>query len=66
MTHAKETKASEMEPAYHYSPLPENHIRLLELLPSSDENAAIECRIVNYHLLDARRGANLYEAVSYV
>ncbi|KAK0654917.1 heterokaryon incompatibility protein-domain-containing protein [Cercophora newfieldiana] len=65
-TAGEETLISGMPPPYGYSPLPENHIRLLQLLPSRDETSTIECKLVNYHLLVPRRGAHLYEAVSYV
>ena len=53
-------------PAYNYSYLPENHIRVLQLLPHPDANAPVDCALINYPLLDARKGTHLYEAVSYV
>ncbi|KAK5654271.1 hypothetical protein OQA88_7447 [Cercophora sp. LCS_1] len=55
-----------MLPVYTCSPLPDSHIRLLQLLPSRDDHAPIECKLVDYHLLDPRKGLHLYEAVSYV
>ncbi|KAK4449782.1 heterokaryon incompatibility protein-domain-containing protein [Podospora aff. communis PSN243] len=56
----------QMLPIYRYRPLPENALRVLQLLPNRDGNAPIECNLIDYALLDARTGPHLYEAVSYV
>jgi len=60
------TAGSSRTPEFNYSPLPENHIRVLQLLPNADGNAPIECALIHYPLLDPRKGTHLYEAVSYV
>jgi hypothetical protein len=51
---------------YRYSPLPVNSIRLLRLQPHSDENAAIQCQLFEYPLVNSGKGTHLYEALSYV
>ncbi|KAK1759303.1 hypothetical protein QBC47DRAFT_337161 [Echria macrotheca] len=53
-------------PTYTYSPLPDGFIRLLRLMPNSNEHAPIEVQLVDYHLVDSGRGTHLYEALSYV
>ncbi|RYP70407.1 hypothetical protein DL769_004969 [Monosporascus sp. CRB-8-3] len=49
-----------------YSPLPEDSIRLLSLLPHEDTNAPIQCRLFDYPLQDSSEGTQPYEALSYV
>jgi hypothetical protein len=53
---------------YCYQPLPSgvDKIRLLNLLPSEDEDGPIQCKLVNYSLTTTGRRRNLYEALSYV
>lgn len=41
-------------------------IRLLRLMPCKDDNAIIQCQLLNYSLSDSRNGTHLYEALSYV
>jgi len=54
-------------PAFVYSPLPEGHIRLLEITPNPDEFAPSHCRLFDYPLHQGtRKGSHLYEALSYV
>ncbi|KAK3307140.1 heterokaryon incompatibility protein-domain-containing protein [Chaetomium strumarium] len=48
-----------------YNPLPEGSVRLLRLLPHSDENSPIECHVFTCTLLDSGR-THPYEALSYV
>ncbi|KAK0627381.1 heterokaryon incompatibility protein-domain-containing protein, partial [Immersiella caudata] len=50
-------------PVYRYPPLPENHIRVLQLLPNRDGNAQIECNLIDYPFLDPWAGPLLCEAV---
>jgi hypothetical protein len=59
-------KLTNLLPFYRYSPLPENHIRVIQLLPNRDGNSLVECNLIDYPLLDPRAGPHLYEAVSYV
>jgi hypothetical protein len=53
---------------YCYQLLPSgfDRIRLLNLLPSEDEDAPIQCKVVNYSLTTTGRRRHLYEALSYV
>ncbi len=48
-----------------YSSLPEGSMRLLRLLPPSNEEPRIKCQLITCSLLDSR-GAHPYEALSYV
>jgi hypothetical protein len=48
-----------------YTPLPEGSVRLLRLLPHSDENSRIECQLIACSLLDSG-STHPYEALSYV
>jgi hypothetical protein len=41
-------------------------IRLLRLMPNEDETAPVQCKLFDYSLHDSRKGAHLYEALSYV
>ncbi|KAK4195883.1 hypothetical protein QBC40DRAFT_268909 [Triangularia verruculosa] len=50
---------------YHGLPLPVGSIRLLRLLPCSDEDPRIECTLFPHHLLDSET-THPFEAVSYV
>ncbi|KAI1740028.1 heterokaryon incompatibility protein-domain-containing protein [Xylaria scruposa] len=67
-------RASSMPPtsralsAYQYRPLSDGCIRLLQLMPHQDESAPIQCRLVDYPLIDSDsgKGCHLYEALSYV
>ncbi|KAK5637314.1 hypothetical protein RRF57_013026 [Xylaria bambusicola] len=47
-----------------YTPLPEGSVRLLRLLPRSDEHSRIECQLNAYSLLDSESN-HPYEAISY-
>jgi len=47
-----------------YKSLPEGGVRLLRLLPHSDENSRIECQLFTYPLLDSG-GTHPYDALSY-
>lgn len=59
-------KLNTVEGKYQYSPLPEGHIRLFQLLPHRDITAPIQGVIFDYPLLDLLRNAHhLYEALSY-
>lgn len=49
-----------------YSPLSPDSIRLIRLLPSEDENAPIQCQLVNYTLQDSEKRTHPYDALSYV
>jgi Heterokaryon incompatibility protein (HET) len=53
---------------YCYRPLPPgpDKIRLLHLLPSEDENAPIQCKLIDYSLQNSGKRKHLYEALSYV
>ncbi|KAI0115541.1 HET domain protein [Nemania sp. FL0031] len=51
---------------YRYHPLPSGTIRLLQLMPHRDKCAPIECRLVDYLLLDSGKRPHPYEALSYV
>ncbi|KAK0731962.1 hypothetical protein B0H67DRAFT_91732 [Lasiosphaeris hirsuta] len=51
---------------YQYSPLLDGWIRLLQLMPDSDEQASIRCRLIDYCLLDPEKGTHSYEALLYV
>ncbi|KAK6813559.1 hypothetical protein RU639_011303 [Aspergillus parasiticus] len=55
-------------PGYEYSPLPtgSNSIRVLLLLPSTDDTASINCQLINYFLPTTGDGYLPYEALSYV
>ncbi|KAI0412976.1 HET domain protein [Xylaria grammica] len=55
-------------PPYHFHPLPNGCIRLLQLLPHRDERAPIRCHLIDHPLLDPSlgEGPHLYEALSYV
>jgi hypothetical protein len=48
-----------------YTSLREGSVRLLRLLPHSDENSGIECQLITCPLLDSGR-THPYEALSYV
>lgn len=48
-----------------YSPLPKGSVRLLRLLPSSDEISRIECQLITLPLLGSG-STHPYEALSYV
>src|SRR5690348_3268834 len=50
---------------YTYTPLPEGSVRLLRLLPNSDTNSYIECRLIVFSMLDSG-STHPYEALSYV
>ena len=41
-------------------------IRLLGLMPHTDESARIQCQLFDYPLHESREGTHLYEALSYV
>ncbi|KAH9210233.1 heterokaryon incompatibility protein-domain-containing protein, partial [Leptodontidium sp. 2 PMI_412] len=43
-----------------------DEIRLLRLLPSTDENAPLQCQLFKYTLQDSGRRTHLYHALSYV
>jgi hypothetical protein len=53
---------------YQYSPLlpGPNSIRLLRLLPHEDENAPIQCQLLDYFLQEPGKRTHLYDALSYV
>ncbi|KAE8337517.1 heterokaryon incompatibility protein-domain-containing protein [Aspergillus arachidicola] len=55
-------------PGYEYSPLPTGYssIRVLLLLPSTDDTASINCQLINYSLPTTGDGYLPYEALSYV
>ncbi|KAK1757047.1 heterokaryon incompatibility protein-domain-containing protein [Echria macrotheca] len=53
-------------PRYRYSPLLGDTIRLLQLLPNSDDKAEIGCQLVDHRLSGTDEGAHPYEALSYV
>ncbi|KJK61508.1 Heterokaryon incompatibility protein HET [Aspergillus parasiticus SU-1] len=55
-------------PGYEYSPLPtgSSSIRVLLLLPSTDDTASINCQLINYSLPTTGDGYLPYEALSYV
>lgn len=48
-----------------YTPLPEASVRLLRLLPDSDENSRIQCQVFTGPLLNSG-SSHPYEALSYV
>lgn len=48
-----------------YTPLPEGSVRLLRLLPSSDAESRIECRLLTFSMLNSEE-THPYEALSYV
>ncbi|KAK3955167.1 ankyrin repeat-containing domain protein [Pseudoneurospora amorphoporcata] len=54
----------QVENLYYNVRMSPGHIRLLQLLPSENEDAAIHCRLF-YTTLDSK-GTRLYEALSYV
>jgi hypothetical protein len=52
---------------YHYTSLPgPGWIRLLRLMPNKDENAPIQCQLLNYPLQEFGEETHPYEALSYV
>jgi hypothetical protein len=52
---------------YRYSPLPgPSSIRLFRLMPHTDKNARIQCRLFDYSIQETGERACLYEALSYV
>lgn len=51
---------------YSYSPLPDDHIRLIRILPHGSGDAPIECEIQHHSLIALRKGPHPYEALSYV
>jgi hypothetical protein len=53
---------------YHYSSLlrEPDRIRLLRLLPDTNQTAPIHCQLLEYTLQGPVRGTHLYEALSYV
>lgn len=55
--------------AYRFSYLRDGYIRLLRLLPHPDQRAPIQCQLFDHlfdhPLLDSKKGAHLYEALSY-
>ncbi|ETS74030.1 hypothetical protein PFICI_13896 [Pestalotiopsis fici W106-1] len=55
-------------PRHPYSPLQKGHIRLLRLMPHSDQDAAIRCELFDHRFddINPRKGTHLYEALSYV
>lgn len=55
-------------PRYEYSPLQtgSGSIRVLLLLPSTDDTASINCQLINYALPTTCNGYLPYEALSYV
>ena len=59
---------SDLTETYRYQPLPPgpDGIRLLHLLPSEEENAPIECKLISYSLRTVGGRKHLYEALSYV
>ncbi|CAG7991962.1 unnamed protein product [Penicillium salamii] len=51
-----------------YSALPEEHLymtRMVHLLPDTDRNAPIECKLFNYDLSVGDGRSHIYEALSY-
>ncbi|KAF4878484.1 Heterokaryon incompatibility protein 6, OR allele [Colletotrichum siamense] len=48
-----------------YLPLLPESVRLLRLKPHEDRDAPLQCELFHYPLKDDRRGAHLYEALSY-
>ncbi|KAK3338614.1 heterokaryon incompatibility protein-domain-containing protein [Lasiosphaeria hispida] len=48
-----------------YISLPEGSVRLLRLLPNSDQNSPIECRLITFPALDSG-STHPYESLSYV
>ncbi|KAI0509483.1 HET domain protein [Xylaria bambusicola] len=67
-------RASSMPPTsgsptmYHFNPLANGYIRVLQLMPHPDKSAPIQCQLIDHSILDADPGAgpHLYEAISYV
>ncbi|KAK5630287.1 hypothetical protein RRF57_006002 [Xylaria bambusicola] len=67
-------RASSMPPTsssptmYHFNPLPNGYIRVLQLVPHRNKYAPIQCQLIDHSILDADSGAgpHLYEAISYV
>lgn len=58
---------NQLKRKYCHPPLLEpGSIRLLRLMPHTDENARIRCRLFNYPLLESGEETCLYEALSYV
>ncbi|CZR65636.1 uncharacterized protein PAC_15536 [Phialocephala subalpina] len=51
---------------YYYNSLPEGSIRLLRLMPHPDEDALIQCQLLDFPLLESAKGTHPYEALSYV
>lgn len=51
---------------YPYNSLPEGSIRLLRLMPHRDEDALIQCQLLDFPLLKSAKGTHPYEALSYV
>jgi hypothetical protein len=50
---------------YVYSPLLTGQIRLLRLMPSADDSAAVHGQLVHYPLLSSYRTSHPFEALSY-
>jgi len=48
-----------------YTSLPKGSVRLLRLLPNSDQNSPIECRLITFSMLDSG-STHPYESLSYV
>lgn len=51
---------------YNYNSLPDGSIRLLRLMPHPDEDALIQCQLLDFPLLKSAKGTHPYEALSYV
>ncbi|KAF4635257.1 hypothetical protein G7Y89_g2840 [Cudoniella acicularis] len=52
--------------SYRYSPLPDDNIRLLCLLPYASEAEPLQCKLLDYNLQDPSGRTPLYDALSYV
>ncbi|KAI1322839.1 HET domain protein [Xylariaceae sp. FL0255] len=54
-------------PRYHYQPLPDGYIRLIQLMPHREQSAPLRLLLTDYGLLDrtSGNGPHLYEALSY-
>jgi Heterokaryon incompatibility protein (HET) len=52
--------------SYRYSPLPDDNIRLLCLLPSASEAEPLQCKLLDYNIQDPSGRTHLYDALSYV
>jgi hypothetical protein len=52
--------------SYRYSPLPDDNIRLLCLLPNASEAEPLQCKLLDYNLQNSSGRTHFYDALSYV